>query len=83
VRTARRIKLAGLKVAPPLGSARYDVAAGASRSVRVKLAKGSRRLAGRNGRLRVLAVASTGPSGKIAKSSRRLTVTFGTATKRS
>ena len=29
----------------------------------MKLAKGSRRLAGRNGRLKVLAVASTGASG--------------------
>ena len=83
VRTATRIKLAGLKVAPQLGSARYDIAPGASRSVRVKLANGSRRLAGRNGRLRVLAIASTGRSGNIAKSSRRLTVTFATATKRS
>jgi Ca2+-binding RTX toxin-like protein len=83
VRTAKRIKLAGLKVAPQLGSARYSIAPGASRSVRVRLAQGSRRLAGRNRRLRVLAIASTGPSGKIAKSSRRLTVTFGTPTKRS
>jgi Ca2+-binding RTX toxin-like protein len=83
VRTAKAVKLAGLKVAPQLGSARYDIAPGASRTVRVKLANGSRRLAGRNGRLRVLAVASTGRSGKIAKTSRRLTVTFGTATKRS
>ena len=83
VRTATRIKLAGLKVAPQLGSARYDIAPGASRSVRVKLANGSRRLAGRNGRLRVLAIASTGRSDNIAKSSRRLTVTFATATKRS
>ena len=83
VRTAKRVKLAGLKVTLQLGSARYDIAPGASRTVRVKLAKGSQRLAGRNGRLKVLAVASTGRSGKIAQSSRRLTVTFGTATKRS
>ena len=83
VRTANRVKLAGLKAALRLGSARYDIAAGASRTLKVKLAKGSRRLADDKGRLKVLAVASTGPAGKIARSSRRLTLTLGTATKRS
>jgi Ca2+-binding RTX toxin-like protein len=83
VRTAKRIKLAGLKVALQLGSARYNIAPGASKTLKVKLAKGSRRLADNKRRLKVLAVASTGPSGKIAQSSRRLTLTFGTATKRS
>jgi Ca2+-binding RTX toxin-like protein len=82
LRTAQRVKLAGLKVAVQLGSARYNIAPGASRTLKVKLAKGSRRLAGRKGRLKVLAVASTGPSGKIAQSSRRLTLALGTATKR-
>ena len=43
---------------------------------------GSRRLADSKGRLKVLAVASTGPSGKIARSSRRLTLALGTATKK-
>ena len=82
VRTANRVKLAGLKVALQLGSARYNIAPGASRTLKVKLAKGSRRLADRNGRLKVLAVASTGPSGQIAQSSRRLTLALGSATKR-
>ena len=66
VRTAQRVKLAGLKVTLQLGSARYNIAPGASKTLKVKLAKGSQRLAGRNGRLKVLAVASTGRSGKIA-----------------
>ena len=82
VRTAKRIKLAGLKVTLQLASARYNIAPGASRTLKVKLAKGSQRLADDKRRLKVLAVASTGPSGKIAQSSRRLTLTLGTATKR-
>jgi Ca2+-binding RTX toxin-like protein len=83
LRTANRIKLAGLKVTLQLGSARYHIAPGGSRTLKVKLAKGSRRLADSEGRLKVRAVASTGRSGKIARSSRRLTFTLGTATKRS
>jgi Ca2+-binding RTX toxin-like protein len=82
VRTAKRVNLVGLKVTLQLGSARYNIAPGASKTLKVKLAKGSRRLADNNGRLKVRAVASTGPSRAIAKSSRRLTLTFGTATKR-
>ena len=82
VRTAKSVKLAGLKVVLQLGSARYNLAPGASRTLKVKLAKGSKRLADRKGHLKVLAVASTGPSGKIAQSSRRLTLALGTATKR-
>ena len=82
VRTAKRVKLAGLNVTLRLGSARYTIAPGRSKTLKVKLAKGSRRLAGRNRKLKVLAIASTGRSGKIAQSLRRLTVTFGTATKR-
>jgi Ca2+-binding RTX toxin-like protein len=83
VRTAQRVKLAGLNVTLRLGSTRYTIAPGRSKTVKVKLAKGSQRLAGRNRRLRVLAVAATGRSGTIAQSSRRLTLTLGTATKRS
>jgi Ca2+-binding RTX toxin-like protein len=83
VRTAQRVKLAGLNVTIRLGSARYTIAPGRSKTVKVKLAKGSQRLAGRNRRLRVLAIASTGRSGNIAQSSRRLTLTLGTAAKRS
>jgi Ca2+-binding RTX toxin-like protein len=80
VRTAQRVKLAGLNVTLRLGSARYTIAPGRSKTVTVKLAKGSQRLAGRNRRLRVHAIASTGRSGKIAQSSQRLTVAFATAT---
>ena len=77
----RRVRLAGLKVVLQLGSARYSVAPGASKTVKVRLAKGSRRLAGRKGHLKVLAVAATGAAGKIAQSSQRLTLALGTATK--
>jgi hypothetical protein len=83
LRTAKRIKLGGLKTALQLGGARYNIAPGATRTLKLKLAKGSQRLADNKGRLKVLAVASTGPSGQIAQSSRRLTLTLGTATKRS
>ena len=82
VRTARRVNLAGLKVTLQLGSARYDIAPGASKTLKVKLAKGSRRLAAANGRLKAVAVASTGARGKIAQSSQRLTLALGTATNR-
>ena len=81
VRTAKRVNLAGLKVTLQLGSTRYNIAPGASRTLKVKLAKGSQRLAGSNGQLKALAVASTGPSGQIAQSSRRLTLALGTVTK--
>ena len=82
VRTAQRVRLAGLNVTLRLGSARYTIAPGRSKTVKVKLAKGSQRLGGRNRRLRVLALASTGRSGQIAQSSRRLTLALGTARKR-
>jgi Ca2+-binding RTX toxin-like protein len=79
VRTAKAVKLAGLRVVLQLGSARYNLAPGASKTLRVKLVKGSKRLADRKGHLKVLAVASTGPSGKIAQSSKHLTLALGTA----
>ena len=82
VRTAKAVRLAGLKASLQLGSARYNIAPGASKTLKVKLAKGSQRLAGSNHRLKVLAVATTGPAGKIAQSSQRLTLTLGTATNR-
>ena len=81
VRTAKPVRLAGLKVTLQLGSARFNIAPGASETLKVKLAKGSRRLAGRNGRLKALAVASTGADGRIAQSSQRLTLALGTTTK--
>ena len=82
VRTAKAVRLAGLKVTLQLGSARYDLAPGASKTLKVKLANGSRRLAGGKGRIKALAVASTGPSGQIAQSSRRLTLVLGNAPQR-
>jgi len=81
VRTAKPVTLAGLKVTLQLGSARFNIAPGASQTLKVKLAKGSRRLAGRNGRLKALAVASTGVDGSIAQSSQRFTLALGTTTK--
>jgi Ca2+-binding RTX toxin-like protein len=81
VRTAKAVRLAGLKVTLQLGSKRYNIAPGASQTLKVKLAKGSQRLAGRNGRLKALAIASTGADGQIAQSSKRLTLALGTATK--
>jgi hypothetical protein len=50
--------------------------------VTVKLAKGTRRLADRNGHVKVVAVASAGGFGKVASSSRRLTLALATATKK-
>ncbi|MET0510572.1 MAG: calcium-binding protein [Thermoleophilaceae bacterium] len=81
VRTAKAVRLAGLKVTLQLGSARYDIAPGVSQTLKVKLAKGSQRVAGGKRQLKVVAVASTGASGQIAQSSRRLTLALGTATK--
>jgi Ca2+-binding RTX toxin-like protein len=83
VRTAKRVKVAGLDVALQLGRARYDLPAGASKTLKVGLAKGSSRLTDRKGRLAVLATASTGPQGKIAQSSRRIELVFGTEATRS
>jgi Ca2+-binding RTX toxin-like protein len=77
LRTAKGVKLGGLKAVLQLGSARYDLASGGSQTVKVRLAKGSTRLADRKGHLKVIAVATTGPSGKIATSSRHLTLAFG------
>ena len=74
LRTAKAIRLAGVSAVLELGSRRYEVAPGTAKTLRVRLAKGSTRLAGRNGRLKVRAIASTGASGKTAQSSRRLTL---------
>jgi hypothetical protein len=78
LRTASRVRLAGVSAVVELGSRRYDLAPGASRTLRVRLANGTRRLARRNGRLAVRAVASTGGADRIAESTRRLTVVLGT-----
>jgi RTX calcium-binding nonapeptide repeat (4 copies) len=78
LRTAKAVELGGLRAVLQLGSARYDLRAGGAGTVKVKLARGGRRLADRKGHLRALAVASTGPQGKIAESSRHLTLALGT-----
>jgi Ca2+-binding RTX toxin-like protein len=77
LRTARRVRLARVSVVLQLGSARYNIAPGATRTLRVKLPNGIRRLADRNGHLNVLAVAATGTSGKVAASSQRATLALG------
>jgi Ca2+-binding RTX toxin-like protein len=82
LRTAKGIKLAGVKAVLQLGGARYNIAPGVSKTLKVKLAKGSQRLAGRKGQLKALVVASTGPSSQIAQSSKLITLAFGTATKK-
>ena len=82
LRTDRGAKLAGRNVALQLGSARYNLAPGVSKTLKVKLANSSRRLADRKGHLKILAVSSTGLSGKIAQGSQRVTLALGTATKR-
>jgi Ca2+-binding RTX toxin-like protein len=82
VRTAKRVEFKGVNVTLQLGHARYHLAPGASKTLQVGLAKGSRGLADRRGGLTVLATASTGPQGKIARSSRRFDLVFGSATTR-
>jgi Ca2+-binding RTX toxin-like protein len=82
LRTAKAAKLAGRKAILRLGSARYDLAPGTSRAVKVKLAKGTKRLANRKGRLAVRAIATTGASGQTATSTRRLTLAIPAATKK-
>ena len=81
LRTAAPVKLAGVKAVLQLGTARYTIAPGAAKTVKVKLAKGSKSLADRNGRIHVQAVAATGPAGKIALSSRHLTLAVRTVSR--
>ena len=81
LRTAGPVKLGAVKAVLQLGTARYTIAPGAAKTVKVKLVKGSQRLANHNGRVRVRAVASTGPAGKIALSSRHLTLAVGTVSR--
>src|SRR5262249_47294615 len=57
-----------------LGSAHYDVAPGTRSMLRVKLAKTSHHLAGRSGRVTVVAVAATGPAQRIVRTSHQLTL---------
>jgi Ca2+-binding RTX toxin-like protein len=82
LRTAKAAKLAGRKAILRLGSARYDLAPGTTKAVKVKLANGTKRLANRKGQLAVRAIATTGTPGQIATSTRRLTLAIATATKK-
>ena len=81
LRTAAPVKLGGVRAVLQLGTARYTMAPGAAKTVTVKLVKGSKSLADRHGRIKVQAVAATGPAGKIALSSRRLTLAAGTVSR--
>ncbi len=81
LRTAEPVKLGGVRAVLQLGTARYTIASGAAQTVKVKLVKGSKSLADRHGRIKVRAVATTGPAGKIALSSRRLTLAVGTVSR--
>jgi Ca2+-binding RTX toxin-like protein len=82
LRTARPVHLRGVKAIFELGSARYDIAPGAAVTLKVKLARGSERLADRKGHLKAVAVASTGSSGKIASTTRGLTLALGSAARK-
>jgi hypothetical protein len=79
LRTARSVRLGGLRAVLRLGGARYDVAPGASKTLKVKLVSGIRRVADGNGHLKVRAVATTGRSGEAAQSFRRLTLALGSS----
>ena len=52
------------------------------KSVKVKLANGTKRLANRRGQLAVRVVATTGSAGQTATSTRRLTLAIHGATKK-
>ena len=82
LRTAKAAKLAGRKAILRLGSARYDLAPGTSKVVKVKLANGTKRLANRKGQLAVRVVATTGAAGQTVTSTRRLTLAIHGATKK-
>jgi Ca2+-binding RTX toxin-like protein len=82
LRTAHRIHVAGLSVVLQLGSARFDISPGASKTVKVKLARGSERLADRKGHLKALAIASTGSSGSIASTTQGMTLALGHTAKK-
>jgi Ca2+-binding RTX toxin-like protein len=78
-----RVHVAGLSVILQLGSARYDLAPGASETLKVKLARGTERLADRRGHIKALAIAATGSSGSIASTTQGLTLALGKAPKKS
>jgi Ca2+-binding RTX toxin-like protein len=74
LRTAKPVTTRRHKVMLQLGRTHYDLAPGSSSTLRLTLIARTGRLADRKGRLKVLALASTGPAGKIARSSRHLTL---------
>jgi Ca2+-binding RTX toxin-like protein len=82
LRTANSVKVGGVKAVVELGSSRYNVAAGRSATVNVRLVRGVRSLTDRKGNIKVLAVATTGASGNAASSSRHLTLALGSAPKK-
>jgi hypothetical protein len=57
-----------------VGRTSYNVRRGATATLKLRLTRNSRRLADRNGHLRVLARASTAVSGSAAQNERRLTL---------
>jgi Ca2+-binding RTX toxin-like protein len=80
LRAARSAKVARHTIGLQLGRTRYDLRPGRSRTLQVTLAKASNRLAGRNGRLAVVAVATTVRAGKAARTSQHLTLVLRSAT---
>ena len=74
LRTTNGVHVAGLKAAVQIGSARYNLAPGTSKRLKVRLARGVERLADRRGHVKVRVVATTGASGMAASNSRRLTL---------
>jgi hypothetical protein len=70
LRTAKGGKLGG-------HATHFTLAHGASTTLKVKLPRGTQRLADRRHHLNVVAAASTGAPGSVAQSSRRLTLLFG------
>jgi Ca2+-binding RTX toxin-like protein len=80
IRTAKR---AGVKQRRELGKARYNLASGTSRTLKVKLAKVITRLAARDGHVKALALAATRSAGTTVHSSRHLTLLVDSASRRS
>jgi hypothetical protein len=82
LRTARRVKVGRRTAVLELARARYNLAPGTSRTLKLKLAKTTKRAADRRGRLSVIAIASTATAGSAAQSSRRLTLALGASARR-
>jgi Ca2+-binding RTX toxin-like protein len=74
IRTAHSVRVGGLRAVLQLGSRHYSVAPGTTRTVRVRLSNGIRRLDDRRGHIAARAVATTNAAGTIATSSRSVTL---------